>query len=93
LAAREGRTEAAAALSAAAEAAAAAVGNSGGGGLRAAALEGLCFFAWTHVRPDGGGVAGSVQLSGEDADADAAAFLENEAVGLYKLNESSCPIA
>lgn len=81
LAAREGRMDAAAALAAAAAAATAAVGNSGGGGLRAAALEGLCFFAWTHVRPDGGGVAGSSQLvsGGASAHTDAAAFLENEA--------------
>ena len=78
IAAREGRVDVASALSSAAEAATAAVGNSGGGGLRAAALEGLCFFAWTHVRPDGGGGGGGGGGRDEDEN-DAASFLENEA--------------
>jgi len=84
VAARDGNVQAAAALAAAAQAAAAAVGTSAGGGLRAAALEGLCFFAWTHVRPDGGG------SSRNGIDADSAAFLENEAGSIPKQLAIEC---
>ena len=46
---RDGRTDAANAIVSAKNAAAAAVGTPAGAALRAAALEGLCFFAWTRA--------------------------------------------
>ena len=75
---------ASAAMERATLAAAAAVGGNGGGaGLRSAALEGLCFFAWTHV---GGGVRGGAEEDG----ADAAAFLESEAATIPAQIADEC---
>ena len=75
---------ASAAMERATLAAAAAVGGNGGGaGLRSAALEGLCFFAWTHV---GGGVRGGADEDG----ADAAAFLESEAATIPAQIADEC---
>ena len=87
VAAREGEDhDAARAVSATIEratlAASAAVGSGGGAGLRSAALEGLCFFAWTHV---GGGVR-----SGAEEDTDAAAFLETEAASIPAQIADEC---
>jgi len=62
----EAATSTTAALAAAADAAAAAVGTPVGASLRAAALEGLCFFAWTHAPRDGARAGARV-----DADTDA----------------------
>ena len=104
---RDGRTDAANAIDSAKNAAAAAVGTPAGAALRAAALEGLCFFAWTRAEDDarvengngngnqlalGNGDGGAFSTGARAADADAAAFLEREAGSIPARLAAECRV-
>jgi len=79
-------------LTFASSAARAAVGTPAGAALRSAALEGLCFFAWTHAR-DVGNQTSAPQIDSANAGAkgsDASAFLEREAGAIPSTLAKEC---
>ena len=84
------------ALSSASEASAASVGTPSGAALRQAALEGLCFFAWTHADSTSNSSVSSVTsihnstVPLSDTSSDAQQFLEREAGDIPSTIAKEC---